>query len=171
MATVTFTTDLPDGLRLQALFADIVGGIDDVSFGTSDGNDTATFKVLYFKDEVEVFYSGSQLSNDKGEVYLRFSFNGATWLTIGALDGPPIFTYGISDEFSTLEDFHRSGAIAAAIVLAGADNLVGSAKGDFIESMQETISSTAAPARIRFMADRATTLTSSIIRLIASSRL
>jgi hypothetical protein len=126
MATVTFTADMPDGLRLQDLFTEIVR---DIVPGTSDGNDTATFKVLYFEDEVEVFYSGTELSDAGGSVsYLRFGPANAPWLTIGVPGGPQLFTY------TDLRDFHRGGAIAAAIVLSDADNLIGSAKGDFMES-------------------------------------
>ncbi|WP_457092805.1 calcium-binding protein [Microvirga sp. P5_D2] len=126
MATVTFTADMPDGVRLQDLFTEIVR---DIVPGTTDGNDTATFKVLYFEDEVEVFYSGTELSDAGGSVsYLRFGPANAPWLTIGVPGGPQLFTY------TDLRDFHRGGAIAAAIVLSDADNLIGSAKGDFMES-------------------------------------
>jgi serralysin len=130
MATVTFSADIPEDLRLPDLFTEILGAI---TFGTSGGNETATFKIQhpdgYVEHRVDVFYSGPQLSDDGGGVsYLRFSYEGDTWLTIGVPDGPVLFTY------DDLRIFHRNGAVAAAAVLYSADNLTGSANGDFMES-------------------------------------
>ncbi|MGO4388730.1 calcium-binding protein [Microvirga sp. 2YAF29] len=130
MATVTFTADTPEDLRLPKLFTEILGAI---VFGRSGGDDTAAFKVQhpdgYIGHQLDVFYSGRQLSVDEGEVsYLRFSYDGDTWLTIGTPSGPVLFTY------SDLQAFHRGGAIAAAAVLSRSDNLTGSAKGDYMES-------------------------------------
>lgn len=129
MATVTFTADMPEGLRLQALFTEIVRGIDGISFGRNGDDETATFEVLYFDDPVEVFYSGPAISGATGSVaYLRFGPANAPWLTISAPIGETLFTY------IDLLAFHRNGALAAAIALEQADTLTGSANGDFMES-------------------------------------
>jgi serralysin len=130
MATVTFTADMPNGVQVYKLFSALAGSI---SFEQSGGAGTASFQIFHPDGnpdhKVDVFYSGPELSDTSGRVsYIKFSFNGTTWLTIGALNGPAIFSY------QDLASFHSNGIATAMAVFANADNLVGSAKGDFIEA-------------------------------------
>lgn len=133
MATVTFTIDMPSGVEWDKLFSQSVDPITDGNFGSNSDGDTAEFQI-YHPDgdpnhKVDVFYGGPALSASRGDVsYLRFSFNGATWLTIGRSDGPAIFSY------ENVESFHRNGLVTVLAVLAEADHFIGSSKSDFMKS-------------------------------------
>jgi Ca2+-binding RTX toxin-like protein len=126
MATVTFHSSMPVGLRLQALFSAIVSS--SVSYGTEAGMEAASFRIMIYQYPEDALYAGPNVSEEAGEVsYLRFGPKSVPWLTLGALDGPVQFTY------THLTQFHGRGAITAAAVLAGSDDLIGSAHGDYIE--------------------------------------
>jgi Ca2+-binding RTX toxin-like protein len=126
MATVTFHSSMPIGLRLQALFSAIVGG--SVTYGTEAEMETASFRVMIYQYLEDAFYAGPNVSGAAGEVsYLRFGPKSTPWLTIGASSGPVQFTY------TDLVQFHGQGAAAAAAVLAGNDHFIGSSHGDYME--------------------------------------
>ena len=124
MATVTFHSGMPVGLRVQALFSAIVGG---VSYGNDAGMETASFRIMIYQYPEDAFYAGPSISGEAGAVsYLRFGPASDPWLTIGALDGPVQFTY------TDLVEFHGQAAAAAA-ALSYDDHLIGSSHGDYME--------------------------------------
>jgi hypothetical protein len=63
MATVTFHSSMPDGLRLQALFSAIVGS---VSYGNEAGMETASFRIMIYPNPEDAFYAGPNVSGAAG---------------------------------------------------------------------------------------------------------
>jgi len=123
MAVVTFNSNMPMGLRLQAFFTPIVSG----SLST-EGAESASFKVVIYQSPVDILYAGPQLSEAEGSAsYLRFGPEVAPWITYGEPDGPALFSY------QDLAKFHQQGALAAAFVMSGNDRLEGSDQGDYLE--------------------------------------
>jgi len=123
MALVTLTNNMPHGLRLQAFFTSVIAG--SLSFG----NDAdASFRVTIYESPVDVFYGGPVITSAQGEAsFLRFGPIDSPWLIYGYANGPALFTY------SDLSHFHQQGQLAAAIVMAGDDRLIGSSFGDYLE--------------------------------------
>jgi hypothetical protein len=149
---------MPVGLRVQALFSAIVGG---VSYGNDAGMETASFRIMIYQYPEDAFYAGPSISGEAGAVsYLRFGPASDPWLTIGALDGPVQFTY------TDLVEFHGQAAAAAA-ALTRDDHLIGSSHGDYMEGYGGDDLLDGAGEPTRSAAAQATTHTSSITRTTA----
>jgi Ca2+-binding RTX toxin-like protein len=126
MALLTFTSSMPAGLRLQALFAPVIEA--SISFKDQDGKASARFQEIVFQSPVDVMYEGAAISNSHGEVsFLQIGSSSSPWLTYGEAGGPSLFAY------DDLVSFHQRGASAAAVIMAGADVLIGSSHGDYME--------------------------------------
>ncbi|MEZ0171369.1 calcium-binding protein [Microvirga sp. TS319] len=125
MAVVTFHRSMPAGLRLQDFFKPVLGA---VVFAQQGERWTASFQVNVSNAPLAVVYEGAALSNEFGDVSsLRFGPSASPWLSFGEMGGPTLFTY------DDLAAFHRQGAQAAALIMAGSDTLYGSSHGDYLE--------------------------------------
>ena len=93
---------------------------------------------------------------------LEFRQSGNLWLAY--LSAPTPFDYVL------LANFHAQGTDAARMLMIGNDHLQGSSNGDHLEGYAGDDTLMAASAQIRWMADRATTPISWIIRTIAFSK-
>lgn len=124
MAVLTFSASMPEGLRLQALFSAIVN--NTVAYGLEAGEVTASFQVTIYNSPVDVYYRGLEVAQARGEIsYLRFGPGTAPWLT---------YTHsGIAFVYDSLLTFHAQGALSAAVVMAGDDQLTGSWQGDYLD--------------------------------------
>ncbi len=127
MAYIQFFGNLPTGLRIKDLFVSPATGI---SLTQDTAPNIASFSVKTKKGGVPVTYYGSGLSLAQGSVSaITFGSEHKPWLTYGsAADTTIRFWYG-----NELAAFHGNGALAAAIVMAGADYLRGSSKNDYLE--------------------------------------
>lgn len=126
MADVTLSSDMRPGLRLRDFFTAVEGAI---TYKPSGVLQTATFKIEVDKTILDVIYSGPVISQNSGQVsYLEFQRDGVPWLTYGSLDGPILFAY-----VDALSAFQAQGVVAAAAILQGIDQLIGSAQSDHLE--------------------------------------
>ena len=115
------------GLRLQDVFAPIAG---EVAFSGSGALQTASLTTTLNDGLVITLrYTGSPISAARGDVHL---------LSIDTADGT-VIRYGDPTaprhEFSyqDLAGFHRGGAAAAAVAMAGDDRIVGSSNDEYLE--------------------------------------
>jgi serralysin len=126
MAVVTFTSSMPQGLRLEELFTSVVG--ESLVDRMESGHYIASFKIIIYQDPVDVFYEGSTVSEaGKSIAYLRFGPQSTPWLVYSEVNGLVQSTY------SGLTSFHAQGAAAATAVMQGDDHLMGSSHGDYLE--------------------------------------
>src|SRR5215218_3216418 len=78
MAVVTFTSSMPQGLRLEELFTSVVG--ESLVDRMESGHYIASFKIIIYQDPVDVFYEGSTVSEaGKSIAYLRFGPQRTPW--------------------------------------------------------------------------------------------
>ena len=127
MANLTFFENGRPGLRLQDVFAPIAG---EVAFSGSGALQTASLTTTVNDGLVITLrYTGSPISAARGDVHL---------LSIDTADGT-VIRYGDPTaprhEFSyqDLAGFHRGGAAAAAVAMAGDDRIVGSSNDEYLE--------------------------------------
>ena len=127
MANLTFFENGRPGLRLQDVFAPIAG---EVAFSGSGALQTASLTTTLNDGLVITLrYTGSPISAARGDVHL---------LSIDTADGT-VIRYGDPTaprhEFSyqDLAGFHRGGAAAAAVAMAGDDRIVGSSNDEYLE--------------------------------------
>jgi Ca2+-binding RTX toxin-like protein len=126
MAVVTFRSDMRPGLRLRDFFTAAAG---TVTYKSDGEQETATFKIEVDKTILDVVYSGPTISEEGGQVsYLEFQRDGVPWLTYGSLGGPILFAYA-----DALSAFQAQGAGAAAAIMQGNDQLIGSSRSDHLE--------------------------------------
>jgi serralysin len=126
MAVVTFSSDMRPGLRLRDFFTAVEGAI---SYEADGGQQTATFEIEVDKTILDVVYSGPAISENGEQVsYMEFQRDGVPWLTYGSLGGPILFAYA-----DALSAFQAQGAVAAATIMQGDDQLIGASQSDHLE--------------------------------------
>jgi serralysin len=126
MAVVTFSSDMRPGLRLRDFFTAVEGAI---SYEADGSQQTATFEIEVDKTILDVVYSGPAISENGEQVsYMEFQRDGVPWLTYGSLGGPILFAYA-----DALSAFQAQGAVAAATIMQGDDQLIGASQSDHLE--------------------------------------
>lgn len=127
MAFVQFYSNLPSGFRLKDLF---VPAATPISLSQNLSPAFASFTAQLSKGWLPVTYYGQSLTLDSGSVSsVVFGPDAAPWLSYGSAADPTTrFTYT-----GGLAAFQGSGASAAAIIMAGSDEVIGSANGDYLD--------------------------------------
>ncbi|MGO4524145.1 hypothetical protein AB4097_04700 [Microvirga sp. 2MCAF35] len=124
MAVVTFSDNMRPGLRRQDFFTPIIGPI---GYGDDGMSETATFQVNVDHSLFDIIYRGPAIGDNSGQVsWMEIWLGAELWLTYTSDTVP--FTY---DE--GLAIFHASSAAAAARIMQGSDQLIGSSHGDYLE--------------------------------------
>lgn len=123
MAYVQFYGNLPSGYRLQDLFRLPATPI-------SLSVNLAAFTIQFPKGWLPVTYYGSSLALDQGSVSsITFGADGSPWIVYGSAADPTTrFTYA-----NGLAAFQGGGAVAAAVIMAGADYVQGSPGNDYLD--------------------------------------
>jgi len=123
MAYVQFYGNFPSGYRLKDLF---LPPATPISLSVN----LATFTIQFPKGWLPVTYFGSSLALDQGSVSsITFGADGSPWIVYGSAADPTTrFTYA-----NGLVAFQGGGAAAAAVIMAGADYLQGSASNDYLD--------------------------------------
>ncbi|MBM6595858.1 calcium-binding protein [Microvirga pudoricolor] len=128
MAYVQFQDSLPQGTRLKDLFQVPSTAI---AYASATTPQLAAFYTLVDRKAVQVIYRGPAIGDQQGSVSsILFGTEDRPWISYGAATDPDVkFSYSAG-----LAAFQLGGIAAAATIMAGADYLVSTGRGAWMDT-------------------------------------